>query len=486
MNRDQIQPSIGSGESYRRIREALRAEKDKRWGEIAEIEADLGVSNGYLAKVCRGEWNISIERLLLTLERMGIDSGRFFVNALEIRLGNDWLLEEIERLGETDGRLAHVEKVTAELETAAALGPEPPPIDGEAMVADFVRCDGKEQRRRLGGAQKYCHPAFAAAYLEHLDALRYDDARTARQNAEAVAVKLVPRLPGKRSERIALQLKAIGVYASCHRQKGDFATAARAFRLALTISRAHGLEPCTAELLQRAGYVLSDNGRYSAAMKLLDEALVICFSLDLQRNLGTLMVDRGSALYNLGKFQETVNVITKALRLLQGDSRRTKRNRVVANQTLTRAYKALGDLERAESALKQAVAESDQTGTMYRASLLWDHGVIALARSSYALAEDSLREATALFGRLNDRHKALVTLDLTEALIAQGKNLEAIAEALSMAEYLRAFRGNKVAEAAISDLIQTAVRGNLTLAAIERTQDALKSVNERSGAKPFG
>ena len=57
MKRETTSPGIGSGESYRRIREALREEKNQRWGGISKIEADLGVSDGYLAKVCRGEWN---------------------------------------------------------------------------------------------------------------------------------------------------------------------------------------------------------------------------------------------------------------------------------------------------------------------------------------------------------------------------------------------------------------------------------------------
>ncbi len=482
MNRGKTQQDIGSGESYKRIREGLRAEKDRRWGEVGSIEADVGFSSGYLSKICRGKESIRVERLLQLLERMGVDPGRFFANALGTRPDNDALLEEVEHLGEIDRRLAHIEKVTREVELTSS-GPAPDAVDAEAMLADLLSCSGREQRRRLGAGQKYRDPSFAAAYLERLDALRYDNPKQARLNAETMAVKLIPRLPGSRPERIALQLKAIGVYASCQRQKGEFATAARALRSALGISRRHGLKRITGELLQRAAAVVAENLSYSDVMELLDEALVIYVDLDLKLDLGTLMVDRGTALCKLGEYQASIAAIGRALELLEGNSPRTIRNRLAAHQELAQVYRALGDLERAEAALAEAVAESTQAGSLYRAALLWDHGVIALDRGCNDLAEESLRGASELFDSLKDRNKALVALDLAKVLILQGKNLEAVATAMTMAEYLKTFRGN-VVQAAITDLIQTALRGNLTLGAIERAQADLRTAQDQSPVEP--
>ena len=99
---------------------------------------------------------------------MEIDPGQFFAAVLDIRLTSDSLLEEIERFGKIDRRLAGIERAIEEIEASPSLvpapaEPSPPAEDVERMVADFVRASGIEQRRRLGAGKMYCHPAFAAA-----------------------------------------------------------------------------------------------------------------------------------------------------------------------------------------------------------------------------------------------------------------------------------------------------------------------------------
>ncbi len=475
---------MASEESYRRILEALRVEKKKHWGKIREIEDDLGLANGYLAKVCAGKATIPTDRLLRVLERMGVGAGRFFANALDVRLDNDSLLEEIERGGEVDRQLARIEEVVREVELSGPPGPAPRAVDAEAMVADLVTCNGREQRRRLGSTRKYRHPAFAAAYLEHLDTLRYDRPRLARLNAETVALKLVPRLPGLQPERIALLLKAIGVVASCHRRKGKWSIAARALRLALGIARRHRLLQILADLLQRGACVLSDNGRIFEAMSLLDEALVVYVDTDSQESIGMVMVERATAFLYLGRYDEALTALERSLTLLQCDSPRLNRNRMVAYQVLGLVHQELGDLDRAEVALARAVEESRQVGRLNQASLLWDHGALELKRSFFGIAEVSLRRAVELFDELKDPTSALVALDLTDALLSQGKDLEAVATAMTMARFLGVFRGNPVAEAAISDLTQRAIQGNLNSDAIDKARRDLESALERQRIQP--
>jgi hypothetical protein len=143
------------------------------------------------------------------------------------------------------------------------------------------------------------------------------------------------------------------------------------------------------------------------------------------------------------------------------------------------AHQGLGDLEQAEISLAHAVRESQGAGRLNRASLLWDHGTIALKWRSYSLAEDRLRAAADLFGQLEDYPtKAMVVLDLTRALLGQEKNLEAAATAMGIAEVLTVFRGNKIVEAAISELVQIAVRGDLSMAAVKHTAAQLSLARE--------
>ncbi len=464
----------------------MRAEMKKRGARVREIATALGRSEDYLRRVASGARPITVERILKALHHMEIDPGRFFANALGSRVHRDALLEDVERMGEVHPRLERIEQATARLEVAGPPAAAPRPIEAEAMLADVLECTGKEQRRRLRKAAKYRHPAFAAAYLEHLDALRYDDPKEARQNAEVMAVWLIPELPVPRRQCLALQLEAIGVYASSLRQTGKFATAARALRGALAVARAHELKARLADLLQRAAWVLSSHGRFSDAMDLLDEALVICFDLGLQEELARVQVDRGVHRYYLEEFQPAVEALEQALGSLRSDSPRDSRNRLVAYQVLGRCFDRLGDLGRARSAAAQAVAESGKAARVFRASLLWDHGVFALESGLHELAEERLREAFNLFGGVQDSVKPLVALDLTKTLLAQGRTLEAIAIATGMAEYMMAFRGNRLAQATITELMQTAVEGKMSLDAIERAQAKLKSAGGRAARNPAG
>ena len=214
-------------------------------------------------------------------------------------------------------------------------------------------------------------------------------------------------------------------------------------------------------------------------MKLLDEALVIFFDLDSQEGLGSVLVDRGTHLYYLGEYHAAVAALQHALKFLLGESGRSSRSRLVAHQVLGRSFYSLGDLERADLAVVEAVAQSENAGLLYRASLLWDHGVIAMKCHSYDVAEERLTEASQLFERLKDSSKALVALDLTKTLEAQGRALEAVALAATTAEYLATFRGNRVAEAAVSELMHGVVKGRVSLDVIENVQDKLRAEQHR-------
>ncbi len=485
VNQDDDSPVTASDESSRRIRRALRAELDRRWGQRRAINQAIGHGSEYLSKVCRRERPIKLDVLLLALEVMSIDAGRFFADALGASVANDSLLEELERFGEIHRHLPAIEKATVQLELSEPLGPAPPLADVEELLSPVVACGVKEERRRLRTAQKYRHPSFAAAYLEHLDALRYDNPKLARGNARVAAIQLIPRLPGSQRERMALQLKAIGIYASTHRHKEDSATAARAIRLALALARAHELRETTAELLQRGAYVLSGVGRYIDAMKLLDEALVIFVDMESQAGLARVQVDRSAHLYNLGEYRGAVVAAKRALKLLQGASRRCSRNRLVAHQVLAHSFCREGELELAEVEAAHAVTQSEKAGRVYRGYLSWDHGVIALKRHKYDLAEKRLREAARLLARGDDPNEAMATLDLAKSLVAQDKTLEAVAMAVSAAEYLNTLRGNKVAAAAVSDLMQTAIDGRVSLSAIERVQANLERAGKGMARNPL-
>ncbi|MCP3964440.1 MAG: hypothetical protein GY719_41965 [bacterium] len=478
-------PKRGLGEeSTRRIRLALQAElyASRR---AKEVDAGIGYSSGYLYKFCRGETTAQVGSFMQALELLDLDPGRFFANALSAPVSNDEMLREVEEIGEVDKRLVNLEKATTRLKSTPIAEGRLREVDAEALVAKMAGCRGVEQRRRLRQGQRYRQPAFAHAYLEHLDAFRYDDPKLAARNAEEVAVKMIHRLPVPRPERMALQLKALGVFGSAHRLVGGFSTAARAARIGLSHSRMHRLSRTTADLLQRGAYALSDHGRFAEAMKLLEEALVIYFDLDSQRGLGQVMVDRGLMLTYLGKHRASLTATRTALRLLPNTTPRDARNQLAALEVQGLAYKGLGDIENAEESLRLAVEKSDGLGEINRAKLLWQHGCLAFARKIFPVAEHHLRRAREVFDRVKGPEKALVSLDLAEVLVAQGDLATAAQLALTMARYLKTFSKNKMAQAGISEFMRIAVSGNLTLSCIGELRKKLETekirlLNERS------
>ena len=476
-------------DTHARLRECLRLELRKNWGSIAEIEERVSCSNGYLNKLSAGTHEFKLDLFLKTLDALEIDPRAFFSRALGIQPVPEDYLQELEDGTENDRALARIDRAIRRLESA----PRPELADGDGLapadravtagaehVADFVRCPVREQHRRLRDTRRYRTHAFARAYLEHLDTLRYENAAQAAKLAEKVATHLVPALPGPRRERGALQCAAIGIFASARRMKGRFATAARAFRMGLELARRTGNRAETAALLQRSSYLLKDFGHFERALDYLREALEIYVDLDCEAGLARTLIDRGMMLYYLGKYQTAVGVLEQALRRLDAGQIRDPRNRFAAYQCLAYAHVQLGDLEGAESQLAKATDVAGSDRGVYWGKLRWLQGSLALKRGAYRRAERLLRSASqALATQENSAQEALVSIDLVEALLAQGRLDEACELAAGMARFLGSLRNNRLAEMATFQLVRAGLDGTLS----RRLLNSMRA-QQREGRRP--
>ena len=456
--------------SAKRIREALQKELTKQNYRLREIEAGVARGKGYFYKYTGGLSNMTIDMLFDTLDLLGLDAGRFLAHALGVVTSAEAVLEDLERFGKIERGLRQIEKATEKLEVSEPGAPPKKAGDAAALVKRVTACGGVERRRRLGAGDRYRSGGFARAYVEYLDAFRYDDPRDAALDAKAVAVKLVPRLGEPQAERLALQARAIGVYGSAQRQRGRYATAARAVRVALELARRYELEEETARLLQRGAYVLSDHGRHEAAMGLLDEALLIYFDLDLQLGLGRVLVDRGFVYYHQADYESALNCLSRGIAVVERDVMSLPRTLLAAYQILGLVHKELGELDQAEDALARAAETVQEPGEVNRAKLAWLRGDLACERNAYADAEERFCQAREILEQCKSPDAALVSLDLTKTLLAQGKGDEAIELAVEMVNYLSAFPRNKVLRAAVPAFAQAAVAGRLSLARVEDLQ----------------
>ena len=475
-------------ETLAKIRETLRSEVTKRWGKIHEIEGEIAMWQGAVSDLYAGRRPLRLEQLCRILDALELDPATFFRRALGAPPMADDLLVDLEVEGDEDRALDRVEAGARELAAA-----EPPLADrmadtGAEGVDELVRLAQREHLRRLRTTRRLRTHAFARAYLEYLDRLRYDDATRAAKRAEIVSLRVLPALPGPQEDRLSLQCLALGVFGSARRVKGRFTSASRAFRLGLELARGHGLRLETAQLLQRASYLTRDLGHCDRGLLLLREALEIYIDFDSRQGIGKTLVDRGMLHAYHGQHTEAVPVLQRALEVLDGTAAEIPRTHLSAYQVLTYAFEGLGDLEAAEAHLEKGVRDFGSQHRVDQAKLRWLQARLAFRRGDLLRAEVLLRAAWPILTESeNALQEAMIIIDLVATLLSQGMLREACVLAHGMAKLLTRFRGNRLAETAIVQLLRDAAEGKLTLEMLEETRAKLEKEGAPSTAgAPLG
>ncbi len=473
-------------EVQRRLLEGLHGEVRSRWGHISELEERLGLSGGYLNKLCKGKHEFKLAGFLKTLSTMGLDPRAFFARTLEIHTEPADYLEELAGEVDDDRELARIVRAALELQSADPPSARPAVTADASTVTEFAACPRTEQRRRLRSTARYRTHAFARAYLEHLDAWRYDHAPEAAALATEVAVHLLPALPGPQSERLSLQCLALGVFGAARRLKAEFGAAARAFGLALELARRERLLKDRANLLLRSSYLLKDFGHFDRALALLNEALVGFVQLGSRQDVGRALLDHGMMNCYAGHYEDAVLDLRQALLKLEGTGDEMARDYLTCYQLLAHAYEQMGDLETAEEWLATGERSFGPEHAVDKAKFDWSRANLAFKRGDYQLAEELLTTAAkVLAAKQHPGQEAVVSLDLVSVMLAQSKHREASDLAASMARLLTAFKNNRFAEAAVVGLIRAALEGELNQELVAKTRAQVEaSTSSRSTRVP--
>ncbi|MEM7586844.1 MAG: hypothetical protein AAF560_25870 [Acidobacteriota bacterium] len=458
-----------------RFRGALRAEARKRHGWIGEIEKRAGLRRGGISDVYSGRVK-DFRAVLRALDALEIEHREFFSRALGVGGRPEDDLAELEVGAEDDdSRLAELERVAIRLEAETPLACDPLAVEAnvDELLSDITRCNRREQERRLRVTRRYRSHAFARAYLEHLDSLRYDAPDDAAKLASWVIRGVLPKLGEPTPERLELLCLALGIYGSARRVRGRYPATARAFRVGLDLARRHRLGRTNAELLQRASYLLRDLARFESALVMLNEAVVLYVELESEVGIGKALVDRGMMLTALGEHYRAIRSLEQASSLLEGSLPRTQ---YTAFYCLAYACEQQGDLDAAERHLQVAIRMPGLEEGFFRGRLLWLRGTLTLRRGEHKRAEALLRRAREVLGVTeNPGQIALVSLDLLDSVLAQGEVAEACALACDMASLLEAFETRPLAGEAIAKLIRPALAGRLSRAAVAEARAALKA-----------
>lgn len=470
---------MSGGEAMEHILRALRARLREQWGRIAEIESRIGKSRGYLSRTLRRSWPLPLDVLLTTLDVLGVDAGDFFGQALDVASSPDAWLAEIE--AEAPARPA-APSPAGRFDAAVGTAAAPCSADeAAALVRELTLLPPAEQKRRLRG-RRFRRAGFAAAYLDELDALRYERPREAEGLAACLLHELLPQLPARANSeeepRQALVCRAFGVLGSCQRLRGDVALAAGTIRRGLAEARRHGLKEVTAELLQRGAYVLSDRGRYRRALELVREAFEIYSDRNLAFALARSLVDRGILMGYAGADGEAVEILGRAYRELPKDPASVAlgargalgRNREAVYHHLAMAHAARGETGAAERWLGEA-RRTLGNDRRVQARLSWQRGRLLLLRGESHEAERALRRALKAFEEDRETSAELVRLDLLQALVGLGRRGEAVRLADEQASLARLRHRADVGDA-FERLARAGRAGLMTLRRIRSEADA--------------
>lgn len=488
-----------SGKAYSQVQSALRAELQRHFGRIHEIESGLGRSDGYLSKFCKGNISIPLETLLRALELLGINAGQFFGQALGATVRPIDLLHPVGQLPEDRA----FERLTATTDALAAQVPpgqkasqhfpvdivDPEHARSHEWIEDMALSSPAEQRRRLRKTERYRSAPFVLAYLAFIERYRGDHPREAMKLLEILGTEVVPQIRSCREiERLGLGLLVLGFYGSAHRAAGDIDIALMSLKHAANWAQEKGLEALRAELLRRTSYVMGERGEAALGLSLLNEALLTFVDLGLEVEVAKVMTARGSMFHQLGEFDAAELVLNQALKKLPTDrlpwdNQAPNIYRLAALQLLSRVATARGDVQAAERF--QAESQTTATGQsrLVKAQLAWNTGWIAFGQGDLATALACLQEALPAHRDQGGHNFALLSLDRARVYLAAGQPKQALEAAREVAFLLRGAKKTKLLEAAALEFLRTVVDGHLEMAHLNGLEVKLAEQGIRRPAK---
>jgi len=406
----------------------------------------------------------AVRRLHALLKERLLNADAGAVQRLETAIGKrpGWLRDRRRHNAIETGQL---------LDVLDHLGLDPARIIRQAWGSSVDRPPGKPPavvrlaRDRLAeGAQ--VGGQVGRSYLEKLDRLRYEDPRRAVELAE-LAVTLVEAelLPG-----------LLGVAASAYRIRVELDLAEHAILAGLEIARARGDRLAEGDLLQRLAYIVGDRGDHAGALEIAERATGIYLAAGDPAGVGRTLFTQGMMLQYLDRIQSAIDAQKAALQHLPESE---QRHRFSALQNLGFGYLALGDLERAGRYAQKAREISGGVGPWLRGKLIWLQASICVELEQLEQAEEYLREVLATFRPISLLDTLLATTDLVRVQLLQGDVADAHEIAKTTLEFLTPLGKNRLATAAIADLLRSGCSG-LTIALVEEVRSKIEKAREHA------
>ncbi len=386
-------------------------------GSVTRVEQELGLSAGYFKDQRRPErQRFDLRILLRALAALNVSPAEFFASVLGAADPLDVFKSE-----------------------AAAL---------QRRKTQLPRFLIRESERHLSPRPEQ------EADLDALEALRHDDpARTLRE-----ARSLIPVVPDVQVPRL------LGIYASACRSLGRADEAILVLTRALDLAAERDYQASLGDLLLRAGYICSERGQTEMACALAERATLVFARIGDLVGIGRSLLDQGMCFFHLNRPRDAAELMIVALGYLEQDRGASptmvQMSRWSCLVNLCLIHRSLDELSVAESYARQA---REPAGILGQERLLGRVIVLeaAIARDAGRSEEAELlyREAFEIFRSIEPLDSALCGIELVRVQLRMKRNTEAYQTAKAMMPLLEPLEKNRVASAALAELLRSALAG---------------------------
>lgn len=409
-------------------------------GSVTRVEQELGLSAGYFKDQRRPErQRFDLKILLRALAALKVSPAEFFASVF--------------------GSADPLEIFKAEGNTLRRKKSQPPRL----LVL--------ESQRRPGNSGD-------DADLEALDGLRHDDPARVIREARA----LIGTVPDVQVPQL------LGIYASACRAQGRSDEAIILLTRALDCAAEQGNQAALGDLLLRAGYIFAERGQCEMACALAERAaLIFARSGDLV-GIGRSMLDQGMCFFHMNRPREAAQTMSIALEYLEetgGSTSETllQMSRWSCMMNLCIIYRSLDELDLAESYARQAREPSRGLGQkrlLGRVVAL--EAAIARDAGRGEQAEALYREAFETFRSVDALDTALCGIELVRIQLRLNHTSDAYQTAKAMMPLLEPLEKNRVASAALTELLRSALTGRgLSEALLRSVATGLQKGQKKSG-----
>ncbi|MEM6793913.1 MAG: tetratricopeptide repeat protein [Acidobacteriota bacterium] len=408
------------------------------------IAEQMGQAHNYVARILRGETKLRLDVLGRILETLGV-SHRFFMETALVDRPDDGDALEILRFfcGNAPPTKAFLEDIQPTLDVLVQM----PLSDGD-------------------------HPSLREE-LDRLESLRRSDRQAAAEGLQHAVLEMLsdPPVPVPRQMLEDLAV-ALATYGTVQRFEGLRADAARAYSAAFQIALRSDRPRAMALSYNKAAYLVRDLGQVPAALRFLERALDRFLRAGEIQMAGSVFLDKAVFWVSLGEFETAARDYQAALGLLQ-DEQVFLRHACWSG--LAQCFQRLGDPAQALSALEKAEALHRGGEDLALAFLVRNRADLAAELGDHDGANRQYRRAVELLARFSEPiDAALCALDWASLLMKLGEAAAVKQLADEMLEWLPIFRGSRVADAVITELIRCAKWGELTGKVLANARDRLE------------